>query len=187
MAQKGERVKKAVLWTMPRRRSFLRTLRQTGTVTVAAEKAGVSRSQAYQLRKKDKAFAQDWDDALQAALDELEAELRRRAMQGTEQPVYFGGKECGRIRTYNDNLGMFLLRAHRAEIYGAAKTADSDEGPAARDAGRARRLVEERLKRLATRRDGLTKDDAVNTTAAAGEPKAGNGPKAGLGPKDDPA
>ncbi|MDA5194934.1 hypothetical protein [Govanella unica] len=153
--QKGE--KKAVLWTLPKRRAFLKALRQTGTVTVAAEKAGVSRGQAYQFRKKDKTFRQAWDDALQAALDELETELRRRAMQGVEQPVYFGGKECGRIRTYNDNLGMFLLRAHRGEVYGAAKgaeeTAGSGQGP--RDEGRARRLVEERLKRLAARRDSL--------------------------------
>lgn len=151
-AGKTAKGRTAAGWTAAKRRRFLKALRQTGTVTVAAEAAGVARGAAYQLRKRDKTFRQAWDDALQAALDELEAELRRRAMQGVEQPVYFGGKECGRIRTYNDNLGIFLLRAHRGEIYGGDKTAESG-GAAGADSGRARRLVEDRLKRLALRRE----------------------------------
>lgn len=155
---KQDRPGKAGPWTLPRRRAFLKVLRQTGTVTAAAEKAGVARSAAYQLRKKDKTFRQAWDDALQAALDELETELRRRAMHGVEQPVYFGGKECGRIRTYNDNLGMFLLRAHRGEVYGGPKGGDEAAG-AGSDSGRARRLVEERLKRLVARRESMKSGD----------------------------
>lgn len=135
---------------------------------MAAEKAGVSRSQAYQYRKKDKTFAQAWDDALQAALDELETELRRRAMQGIEQPVYFGGKECGRIRTYNDNLGMFLLRAHRSDVYGAVKDAEPQKS-AGHDVGRARRLVEDRLKRLAARRAGKAEGEIAGKGSTGGK------------------
>ena len=108
---------KASSWTPRKRGQFLNALRKTGNVTAAAEAAGLSRSQAYQLRRNDDGFRQDWDDALQAAIDDLEEELRRRALHGVEQPIYYGGKECGRVRTYNDALGMFLLRARRRELF----------------------------------------------------------------------
>jgi len=133
-------------------------------VTSAAEAARVSRSSAYQLRKQDEAFRQAWDDAIQAAIDELELELRRRAMHGVEQPVYYGGKECGRIRTYNDNLGMFLLRVRRGVIpddgpqggRGGGADAPDPEGPSPRE------VIEARLKRLSQASPG------------AGDAKAGD-------------
>lgn len=135
------------LWTARKKKAFLKALRDTGIVTAAAEKVKVSRSSAYQLRKSDPVFRQGWDDAVQAALDVLEAELRRRAVEGVEQPVYFGGKECGRIRTYNDTLGMFLLRAGRGEVYAAPDTGEPDG---------ARKKVEDRLKRLSKQKTEKT-------------------------------
>jgi len=134
-------------WTARKRKAFIRALRRTGIVTAAVDAVKLSRSQAYQLRKTDPDFRLAWDDALQAALDELELELRRRALEGVEQPVYYGGRECGRIRTYNDSLGMFLLRTRRP---GTDDTSVPDP-----DAASPRAVVEQRLKQLAAR----TRDD----------------------------
>lgn len=146
---------KATSWTPRKRGQFLSALRKTGNVTAAAEAAGLSRSQAYQLRRSDDGFRQDWDDALQAAIDDLEEELRRRALHGVEQPIYYGGKECGRVRTYNDALGMFLLRARRRELFDKA---GGDELATAIDASPLAE-IQERLKRLRARQAKGRKSD----------------------------
>ncbi len=106
-------------WTPGERRCFLDKLRETANVSAAARAAGKSRSSAYQLRQQDAAFRAAWDEALDEALDALEAELWRRALKGVARPVFYGGKCCGVIRSYSDQLGMFLLKAHRPERYGA--------------------------------------------------------------------
>ncbi len=106
-------------WTPGERRCFLDKLRETANVSAAARAAGKSRSSAYQLRQQDEAFRAAWDEALEEALDMLEAELWRRALKGVARPVFYGGKCCGVIRSYSDQLGMFLLKAHRPERYGA--------------------------------------------------------------------
>ena len=69
------------------------------------------------LKATDPAFAAAWDDALEAAVDQLEAEARHRAIDGVEQPHFHQGKVCGTVRKYSDALLMFLLRAHRPETY----------------------------------------------------------------------
>ena len=58
-------------------------------------------------------FALAWDVAVDAAADALELEARRRAVEGTEKPVFFQGYECGRIREYSDTLLIVLLKANR--------------------------------------------------------------------------
>lgn len=167
-------------WTRHKKRAFLKALRNTGVVTSAVEAVGLSRSSAYQLRKVDEAFRQAWDDAIQAAIDELELELRRRAMHGVEQPVYYGGKECGRIRTYNDNLGMFLLRVRRGVLpeegqggsgqgtgNAAEQTVTDPEGPGPRE------LIEARLRRLAGE-DGRPAEPGAGGAAAPGNAADGS-------------
>lgn len=143
-------------WTKRKQHKFLVALRQTANVTAAAELAGVSRSHAYQQRRSDGEFRQAWDDAIEAAVDELEEELRRRALHGVEQPVFFGGKECGRVRTYNDALGMFLLRARRGDDgdgkgKGKAARRDKEAALAKTDPAAVRVAIEGHLKRLRAR------------------------------------
>ena len=49
--------------------------------------AGFARQTAYAFRKASPAFALAWEDALEQATDELEAEARRRALEGVREPV----------------------------------------------------------------------------------------------------
>lgn len=80
-------------------KAFLVALANTGTVTSAAEAAGISRKQAYVSRELYPDFKKAWDDALEIAADTLEAEARKRAFNG------------------DTTLIIFLLKAYRPERF----------------------------------------------------------------------
>jgi len=124
-------------WTSRRRAAFLKALSDTGNVSAAARAARASRSRAYQLKAADPEFAAEWADALEAAIDALDAEARRRALDGVEIPHFHQGRVAGTVRKYSDSLLMFLLRAHRPDRYrerpagGSEADADLDDDLAA--------------------------------------------------------
>ena len=91
---------------------FLRHLARAGSVSDAARAIGVSRNTLYRLRRSDEDFAFRWQMALDGALDKAYTEAHRRAVVGTERPVFHRGRPVGAIRTYNDKLLMSLLRLH---------------------------------------------------------------------------
>lgn len=104
-------------WTSRRRAAFVKALAETANVSAAARAARASRSRAYQLKAADPDFAAEWADALETATDALDAEARRRALDGVEVPHFHQGRVAGTLRRYSDTLLMFLLRAHRPERY----------------------------------------------------------------------
>jgi hypothetical protein len=71
---------------------FLTALRTTGNVAQSARAAGTHTSTVYDLRRKDADFAAAWDNALEDATDALEAEARRRALDGVNEPVVYQGQ-----------------------------------------------------------------------------------------------
>lgn len=105
-------------WSREVRETFFKVLRATGNVSAAARSAGVSLHNAYLKKTSEVKFSREWEAAIEEALDDLEGELRRRALEGTEKAVYYAGKEIGSITSYNDNLAMFLLKSRRGHIYG---------------------------------------------------------------------
>ncbi len=132
--------------TPHRRKRFLQVLADTCNVTTACAAAKLSRSQVYGLRGRDPGFRQAMEEAIEAAADTLEAEARRRAVDGVEQPVFFQGEQCGASRRYSDSLLMFLLKAHRPAKFREHPIAAPPD-PAAEDA--AREELARRLQRLA--------------------------------------
>lgn len=116
--KKARRKQKPVQhFTAHARAKFLTLLRDTGNVTHSARQVGVTRMTAYHHRDRDAEFAQLWDDALHEAVDGLEHEAHRRAVQGVEEPVFQGGRQVGTIRRYSDTLLLSLLKAHAPEKY----------------------------------------------------------------------
>jgi hypothetical protein len=106
--------------TQARRERFLKSLADTGNVTAAVAVVGTSRTRVYELRKTDPTFAAAWEEAEEIAADALEAEARRRAVEGTQEPLVSAGRivrdDNGQpiaIRRYSDNLLLALLKAHR--------------------------------------------------------------------------
>lgn len=100
-----------------RRAKFITNLTKTANVSRSARLAGISTSALYAHRAKTPSFAKQWDDAIGAALDDLEQDVIRRARQGVERPVFFGGSKIGSVRNYSDTLAMFVLKAKRPEVY----------------------------------------------------------------------
>ena len=112
---------------------FLDTLRGTGNVQLAALNADVARQVAYRARDSSATFRADWDEALEEARELLEAEARRRAAIGIEEPVFYKGEVVGHIRKYSDNLLMFLLKAHWPEKF--RENVSIDQRVSGRDVG----------------------------------------------------
>lgn len=104
--------------TPKRDEGFLAALRDGRSVTAACIDVGISRSTAYQWREDDKEFAKAWDEAVEEGTDLLEDEAQRRARDGTQKPVYQGGKKVGIVNEYSDTLLIFLLKARRRNKYG---------------------------------------------------------------------
>lgn len=98
-------------------KAFITSLCLYGVVSKACEAASISRSVVYENRESHEDFAQAWAEALEIAADVMELEVRRRAVDGVEEPVYQGGKEVGTIRRYSDTLLMFLLKGTRPEKF----------------------------------------------------------------------
>jgi hypothetical protein len=115
-----------------RKGAFLQALASGLSVTRAADQAAVGRATVYGWRKSDAAFSSAWDDALEASADLLEDEARRRAVEGVEENVYYGGKPVGVVRKYSDSLLVMLLKGRRPAIYRdrlSAEVSGPDGGP----------------------------------------------------------
>ncbi len=126
---------------------FIEVLRETGNVTLAAQHAGQSRNQVHDVRQRSKRFAAQWDDALEEATDLLEAEARRRAVTGIDEPVFYKGKVVGSTKKYSGRLLMFLLEAYNPQMF---RDGGKVEQPGATDIGvdKDREWLMERLKRM---------------------------------------
>lgn len=99
------------------RKVFLQHLATCGNVTESARVAGVTREAAYRARDRTPSFREKWDIALEESVELLEAEARRRASEGYDEPVFYQGKQVGSIRRYSDTLMSLLLKAHKPDVY----------------------------------------------------------------------
>ena len=114
------------LWTD----AFLAHLAECGILSDAAAAAGVDRSTVFRRRQVDPDFAQAVDEAIDMAADKLEAEARRRAVEGTEEPVYQGGQLVGTKRVYSDSLLALLLKGRRKKVFAERiEQTGADGGP----------------------------------------------------------
>ncbi|MBC2778327.1 hypothetical protein [Parasphingopyxis marina] len=100
-------------WTEKRREIFLETLAATCNITAAAAEAGKTAKTARDLRKRDPAFRQAWDEAIAIAYERLELVMLDRAINGTQKPIVRGDKEVATMTHYSDAAGLRLLQAHR--------------------------------------------------------------------------
>lgn len=101
----------------PWKAKFIAAFAKTGIVLDGTQAAGISRKTAYKERKLDELFADAWDKAYESAMDVLEREAVRRAVEGIEKGVYHAGKLIDTERRYSDTLLMFMLNGGRAHKY----------------------------------------------------------------------
>lgn len=81
-----------------RKKRFIATLCAQGTVSNAAQAAGVSRQTAYRWRHEDDEFAFLWEEASETAVDAVESVLYQKALNGDIVAI------------------IFYLKAHRPSI-----------------------------------------------------------------------
>jgi hypothetical protein len=80
-----------------KKKRFIETLAAQGTVSQAAQAAGVSRNTVYRWRDEDREFAALWDEAHENAVEAVERVLYEKALNG-------------------DTICMiFYLKAHRPQ------------------------------------------------------------------------
>jgi transposase-like protein len=85
--------------TKARKETILKALEEGHTVSFAAGLVGVHRVTVYKWRDSDPEFREAFDQAMQTGVDLLEAEARKRAVEGS------------------DSLLMFLLKGKRPHEY----------------------------------------------------------------------
>jgi len=110
-----------------KRAKFLERLRDHGCVARASRESNLNRQNVYRVRVKDEEFAESWDTALEECFDAMEAEAKRRGVDGIKENVYFKGERIGEVTKYSDNLLMFVLKAKRPEF--RDRTAHEITGP----------------------------------------------------------
>jgi hypothetical protein len=103
--------------TAEKKKKFLKALGKTCNVSEAARLSGLSRRYWYKAKEKDRKFSEAWDDAVEVGVDALEAEARRRAYEGWDEPVFYKGDATGVVRRYSDTLLIFLLKGARPKKY----------------------------------------------------------------------
>jgi hypothetical protein len=113
--------------TEERADAFIEHLARTGSVTVAAEQAGIGRTQIYEHRRTHKRFAAAWTKALGLGVERLHDNAITRALEGDERPIVRKGEVIGTERRIDNRLVQFLLKVHKPEFAGGAPTASVSE------------------------------------------------------------
>jgi hypothetical protein len=92
----------------------------TRAPSLAAQFARITRETAYEHRKHDEAFAQQWDDAIDHATELLHSRCFQRALEGDCEPVWYMGIRVGYVRKYDSKLQIEMLRAYKPDTFKTA-------------------------------------------------------------------
>lgn len=107
---------------------FLGGLREGLTPKEAAERIGISRTTVFQWKRDDETFYARWVEAIDEGTDLLEAEARRRAVEGIDEPVFYQGVECAVVRKYSDGLLTLMLKGRRSDVYNTERHEHTGDG-----------------------------------------------------------
>lgn len=98
-------------------RAVLLSIAKGNSITQACYEAQVGRTRHNYWLKNSEAYAAAYVEAEACAVEVWEAEVKRRAYEGVEEPVYQKGQLVGFIRKYSDLLAIFHLKGARPEKY----------------------------------------------------------------------
>lgn len=104
-------------FTQEKKEELCVAILETGNVSKACQMCEVSRTAAYAHKEEDEDFSDAWDEAIVESIELMEAEARRRAVEGVLEPVYYQGEKVGLIRKYSDTLLMFLLKGKKPKEF----------------------------------------------------------------------
>ena len=96
---------------------FLNALLLEGTISGAVHKTGIDRHAHDEWMEMDSDYVSRFGHANEELADELEAEVRRRALQGTVEPLLRKGEQIGSVRRPSDRLLELLWRTKRPDLF----------------------------------------------------------------------
>lgn len=119
---------------LKKQRAFLSAFAKTGNVTLACIAARIVRQTHYNWLERLPKYKLAFQRAEDEAADYLEAEARRRATDGIDEPVIYQGEVMGQkveyndtpeknhfipltVKKYSDTLLIFLLKGARPQKY----------------------------------------------------------------------
>lgn len=99
-------------WNRAKMVRFIEGLTETGSVSDAADIAGMSRQSAYRLRSRmiGQPFDFAWEAALEFGIQQLAHRLLDRCLNGVPVPVFYKGEIVGERRVFNDRASMAILQ-----------------------------------------------------------------------------
>ncbi|MGC1273927.1 MAG: hypothetical protein WBC44_09485 [Planctomycetaceae bacterium] len=98
--------------------AFLAAYAETGNISTAAKASKIERKTHWDWMHGDATYPERFEAAKEQAIETLEAEARRRAVEGVEEPAgWYKGKSCGTVRKYSNTLLIFLLKGAAPEKY----------------------------------------------------------------------
>lgn len=83
----------------------------------ACSAAGIADRTVRERRQKDPEFAAAFDQARREGGYALEDEAVRRAVEGTEEPIFHDGVQVGAVQRRSDSLLRLLLRGNKPKTY----------------------------------------------------------------------
>lgn len=147
---------------------FLALLGQTANVKLSAFEVGINPSSAYRLRRRDAAFAEQWDEAITEGARVLEQELLRRSIEGDDEPILYGGKTIGHRKRFPDRVALYLIGRRLGPSDRAGAPAD-EKGSLER-----MRSVRARQAKLKLKLEAELEDVSVTAGLAGAAEPAGN-------------
>lgn len=98
-------------------RKVMEDLEVTGNLEASAAHNGISKSAVYKYMERYPQLKEDYEIAREKAVRNLEMEAYRRAVEGTEMPIFHGGLQVGSYRNYSDRCLELLLKASRPDRF----------------------------------------------------------------------
>jgi hypothetical protein len=96
---------------------FLAILSMTNNVRLSCRQARISRAEVYRERAEDDHFAKQMDEAVETAIDLLQARCWQRALEGDLEPIVYMGVVTGYVRKFSDKIQIEMLRAYRPDRF----------------------------------------------------------------------
>lgn len=94
------------------RQRYLILVARTGQVCASAYAVGLNKATIYRHRDAEPEFDAAVSEAQERYRDWVDAEIRRRGIEGIEEPVFYQGRVVGWVRKFSDQLALAHAKAH---------------------------------------------------------------------------
>src|SRR3989304_4313558 len=92
----------------PKKTAMIAAYAECGIISAACKAAEFARTTHYDWLSNDEKYREAFEEAHQTAIESMEREARRRAIEGWDEPVFHKGAVCGTVKRFSDVLLIFM-------------------------------------------------------------------------------